>query len=222
MALLFIYLFFGCTKSENIILSPCEEVIKLEDIKPYGQSFSWLPSEKDSQVIFKNESGKELVFSYNGPIQQTLLSNHVSKVVCKEDSSLNQIITYQILRNSLRLSNFSNAEFPVLAFIYELTVLYDEFHPLKNNRLDVFRIYSVLKDQVGVEQRDLLLEIPLYNRNYDYYQDQSKQLPIVNFGLRSYSDVYTKSGVQDPGVYFNKQFGVVAFKTSDGDLWVRW
>ncbi|MBK8405898.1 MAG: hypothetical protein IPL25_18080 [Saprospiraceae bacterium] len=209
-------------KVENIILSPCEEVIKLEDIKPFGQSFSWLPSEKDSQVIFKNESGNELVFSYNGPIQQTLLSNHVSKVVCKEDSSLNQIITYQILRNSLRLSNFSNEEFPVLAFVYELTVLYDEFHPLKNNRLDVFRIYSLIKGGVGVEQRDLLLEIPLYNRNYEYYQDQSKLLPIVNFGLRSYSDVYTKSGAQDPGVYFNKQFGVVAFKTSDGDLWVRW
>lgn len=218
---LFFCLSFGCIKEEPTPVQPCEEEIQLEDIKPFGQSFSWLAYESNSDILFKNETGNELVFSFREPGKQQVQSVYKAMVICEKDSSLKQIVSYQIIKNSLRFSMTSNVSNPLRAFVFELTVLYDEFHPLENNRLDVLRIFSISQVDNENEQRDLLLEIPIYNKNYEFYQDQSKQLQFVNFGVKGYSNVYVHSATQTPGLYFNKQFGVVAFQTSDGDLWIR-
>ena len=218
---LFSCLSSGCITEEPTPAKPCEEEIQLEEIKPFGQSFSWLSYESNSDILFKNEAGNELVFSLSEPSKQHVQSVYKAMVICEKDSSLKQIVSYQIIKTSIRFSKSSKMVNPLRAFVFELTVLYDEFHPLDNNRLDVLRIFSISQVDIENEQRDLLLEIPIYNKNYEFYQDQSKQLPFVNFGVKGYSNVYVHSAAQTPGLYFNKQFGVVAFQTSDGDLWIR-
>lgn len=200
----------------------CSDRIELEDIKPQGQSLSWIHYNKDVTQKFIDSTGQISDAFIINDLNYGLKSYQVVHVPCVSNLTESIQVSYNIMRHFTRMVNLASNQAAFHIFEFEISCLFNPAKPLENQRLDVLSIYQISPGLLNSEIRSEILTIPLMENPYSIFSFEYDYVPELILFNKIFQKVYSNRtwGLNQWKIYFSKDLGVVAFRNEQGFLWV--
>lgn len=217
------FCFISCNKEHlNQPKGKCPDRIELEDIKPQGQSLSWIHYTKDILQKFIDSSGHLSDAIIINDLNYGLKSYQEVNISCDSNSKESIQVSYNIMRHFTRMKNLASNQAAFHIFEIELSCLYNAAKPLENQRLDVMTIYHISPGLLKSETREEIMTIPLMENPYSVFSFEYEYFPEMKLINKTFQKVYTNRtwGSNQWKMYFSKELGILAFRNEQGFMWV--
>lgn len=217
------FCFISCNKeSLDQTRGECPDRIELENIKPQGQSLSWIHYTKGLLQKFVDSSGHLSDAIFINDVNYGLKTYQEVIVPCDSNPSEQIQVSYSIMRHFIRLENITINPAAFHIFEIEISCLYNAAKPLEHQRLDVLNIYHISTGILNSETRKEIMTIPLMENLYSIFSFEYEYFPEMELFNKKFQKVYTNRtwGSDQWKIYFSKELGILAFRNEQGFMWV--